>query len=348
MAKPKNTVKGEQVLLQIFGYLVAFGLLWWVFTIKLPDIISFSDVVTILGDMSLLQIATLIVAGLAVMLVLGWTSKSTLPGLSLRDATEASATAQATSVALPVPLDLLMRLTMYQTYGFSASKSTASVVVAGVVRYFAMIFMPLVGLFALFITGQAAKQAILVMVVVAVLAFLVAFILLKMVNNAGFAKRVATWIESLVNSLRKVIKKPGSKSIKRALLKFVDDTRAVLRVNERELIISHLAWGASLYIVFLLCVRFCGIGPSELSWAQVLFITGLMLILSAVPLIPGGIGFTEAILLSTITFASPYTTAAFASALLLYRIVTWLMPIPIGATAFFVWRSRENRKIRVT
>ena len=57
------------------------------------------------------------------------------------------------------------------------------------------------------------------------------------------------------------------------------------------------------------------------------------------PLTPGGLGITELGLVGVLAAgAGPRASAQVTAAVLLYRAVTYLPPIPLGAAAFLVWR----------
>jgi putative heme transporter len=57
------------------------------------------------------------------------------------------------------------------------------------------------------------------------------------------------------------------------------------------------------------------------------------------PLTPGGLGLTEIGLVGTLAAgADPGAGAQVTAAVLLYRAVTYLPPIPLGAAAYLVWQ----------
>jgi uncharacterized protein (TIRG00374 family) len=64
------------------------------------------------------------------------------------------------------------------------------------------------------------------------------------------------------------------------------------------------------------------------------------LVLSMVPLTPGGLGFVEAGLTGLLTLAG-IDAADAALATLAYRLVSYWLPIPLGAAAAFVHRRQH-------
>ena len=57
------------------------------------------------------------------------------------------------------------------------------------------------------------------------------------------------------------------------------------------------------------------------------------------PFTPGGLGFVEAGLVGTLTLAGVPGAAALA-ATLLYRLVSYWLPIPVGGVAYLLFRHR--------
>jgi uncharacterized protein (TIRG00374 family) len=101
-------------------------------------------------------------------------------------------------------------------------------------------------------------------------------------------------------------------------------------------LVSHL----SLYLVLLVTLRHVGVSNDEVSWAQVLAVFAFARLATAIPLTPGGAGVVEAVLIGglvTAGGAKPQVVAA----VLVYRALTWLLPIPIGVVCFLWWRRRS-------
>ena len=102
-------------------------------------------------------------------------------------------------------------------------------------------------------------------------------------------------------------------------------------------LVSH----TTLYLVLLLTLRHVGISNAEVSWEEALAAFAFIRLLSAVPLTPGGLGVVELGLTAALTAAGG-DDAQVVAAVLVYRALTFVLPIPFGAVAYFWWR-REKR-----
>src|SRR6202034_3658168 len=94
-----------------------------------------------------------------------------------------------------------------------------------------------------------------------------------------------------------------------------------------------------LWLVLLACLRGTGLSQAQVSWQTSLAAYAFVRLLTVLPITPGGLGITELGLIGILADgAGPRESAQITAAVLLYRAVTYLPPIPLGAAAFLVWR----------
>ena len=136
----------------------------------------------------------------------------------------------------------------------------------------------------------------------------------------------------------------------------VDDTLADRLVEGRDRIRREigphwqLALGASLarwlfeYAVLLLAL--CGLSANP-DPALVLLAFVVASVLGLIPFTPGGLGFVEAGLAATLAVAGISTGDALV-ATLVYRLLTFWLPIPLGGIAAWSFRRRHPRHAGIT
>jgi uncharacterized protein (TIRG00374 family) len=74
-------------------------------------------------------------------------------------------------------------------------------------------------------------------------------------------------------------------------------------------------------------------------WQTSLAAFAFVRLLTALPITPGGLGITEIGLVGILAAGvSPGVGAQVTAAVLLYRAVTYLPPIPLGAAAYLMWQ----------
>jgi uncharacterized protein (TIRG00374 family) len=129
-------------------------------------------------------------------------------------------------------------------------------------------------------------------------------------------------------------------------------SRAERFLESRNLIRSHLAsnwylvvlasfgkWGFE-YLALVMAVR--GVGHDDLSSVLLLAFVAASL-LAGIPFTPGGLGFVEAGLTGMLALAGLSAGDA-VLATLAYRLVSYWLPIPLGALAYAVHRRRLDRR----
>jgi putative heme transporter len=104
-------------------------------------------------------------------------------------------------------------------------------------------------------------------------------------------------------------------------------------------LVSHL----SLYLVLLVRLRNVGVPDDAVGWAEVLFVFASTRLLTAVRFTPGGAGVVEALLIGGLVAAGG-ERAEVAAAVLLFRALTWLLPVPIGGLSYLAWRRQRVRR----
>jgi putative heme transporter len=91
--------------------------------------------------------------------------------------------------------------------------------------------------------------------------------------------------------------------------------------------------------VLLACVRGLGLSQSQVPWQTSLAAFAFVRLLTVLPITPGGAGITELGLVGILAGSASHGSAAqITAAVLLYRAVTYLVPIPAGAVACAAWR----------
>ncbi|MGH2525922.1 MAG: lysylphosphatidylglycerol synthase domain-containing protein, partial [Actinomycetota bacterium] len=101
--------------------------------------------------------------------------------------------------------------------------------------------------------------------------------------------------------------------------------------------VSHLA----LWFVLLLALRHVGVSESQVSTLQVLAVFAFGRLLTALPLTPGGLGVVELGYIGGLVAAGGSRPQVVA-AVLLFRVLTYGVQIPLGAITYLIWRATSG------
>jgi uncharacterized protein (TIRG00374 family) len=77
------------------------------------------------------------------------------------------------------------------------------------------------------------------------------------------------------------------------------------------------------------------------GWVEVLAVFAFVRLLSALPVTPGGVGVVELGLTAGLVAAGG-NRAKVVAAVLVFRALTYLLPIPVGVLTYVVWRRKSS------
>ena len=167
----------------------------------------------------------------------------------------------------------------------------------------------------------------------AVLVLLIAFGLLVFTTDRPLelAGRAAQWV------LNKTVRRHDPvHGLDRELLAYRDFVRGTLGENWKGAVLAGAGSAAFDFLALLCALRAVGADPRP---SLVLLAYTAAEALALIPLTPGGLGFVEAGLTGTLKLAGVPAADAFA-ATLLYRIVSYWLPLPAGGVAYLLFRRR--------
>jgi putative heme transporter len=305
----------------------------------LPKLVDVGQVWATLRAMTWLELATLAAAAAWNLVSYLLPQLAALPGLTLGQAVLESHASTAVGNLLPVGQAVGLGVTwrFYTSYGFAPGPITLSLLVQGVWNNFVKLGMPIVALGLLVATGDAAGE-----LAPAAAVGLVLFVLAL----AGFAfgltgeRRAARLGGALAGAaarLRRLVGRPGRPDWARGAVAFRAQAVTLLRRRWHWLTATTLLSHLSLFLVLLLALRHVGVAESEVSWVEALAAFALVRLLSAFPITPGGLGVVELGLAAALVLAGG-DEAQVVAAVLVFRVLTFVLPIPIGGLTWWLWR----------
>ena len=329
----------RRVLPPLFSVAIVVAVFWYF----LPQFTSISAVWVSIRSMTWLQILTLVLLALWNQVTYFIVNVSTMPGLTYRQS--AVATESSTAVSNTVPgggaIGIAMNFAMFGSWGFSASRITVSLLVSGVWNNFAKLALPVVALVLVVLQGSPGGGR-LAAGVLGLVALAVAIVLLGMLlYSEQAAARLGRGAARVVSALLRVFRRPPVRGWDRATVKFRYRTITLLKARWPWITTATLLSHLSLYLVLLVALRFLGVSDAEVGWAEVLAVFAFARLLTAIPFTPGGLGVIELALITGLSAAGG-PRAEVAAAVLVFRALTYVLPIPLGAVAYVVWRRNRS------
>ncbi len=251
-----------------------------------------------------------------------------------------SGTAVANTVPGGAAIGIGLTYSMLGSWGFSKSRATLAILVSGVWNSFVKLGLPVLALALVALQGNASPGRVTAALVgIAALAAAV-IVFAAMLRSETGARRVGELAGWAASRCLRLFGRPPVRGWELATIKF--RVRTIGLLSDRwpwitaVSLISHL----SLYLVLLLTLRHVGVSNAAVSWAEVLAVFAFARLATALPFTPGGLGVVEAVLIGGLVTAGG-DKAKVVAAVLVYRALTWLLPIPVGVGTYLWWRRRS-------
>jgi uncharacterized membrane protein YbhN (UPF0104 family) len=331
---------------RLLGPALSIALVIAVFGWFLPQFTSIADVWTSVRDMSWTEVALLLLATLWNLATYQFVVVATMPGITFGQATVSTETTTAVSntVVGGAAISLGLTYAMNSSWGFSRSRTSVSLLVAGLWNNFVKLGLPVVALVLLAFSAPPTTGRLLAGVG-GVAALIAAVVLLGLLlRSEAAAARIGTTAGRIASAILRLLGRGPVTGWDRATTKFRARTVLLLRARWHWITLATVVSHLSLFAVLLLALRFVGVGADEVSVAEALAVFAFARLLTAIPFTPGGLGVIELALITGLAAAGG-ARASVAAAVLIFRALTFVLPIPIGLATYVFWqRNRSWRR----
>jgi uncharacterized membrane protein YbhN (UPF0104 family) len=330
--------KWPQVVVSVVVVALIFGFLF-------PQVADYGEVWNTIRAMTSIEIATLL-------LVAGWNIVSywplltaCQPELRVREAAVANLSSTAISNTLPggAALGVGTTLTMQRSWGIPVSSTALALVVAGIWNNFAKLGLPIIALGLLAVSGgTGAGLTVAALVGLVVLAVAVTGFTL-LLRSERLADRVGDLSGRAMSAVLHLVRRGPVVGWGEKAQHFRGRTVGLLSHRWKRITLTTLISHLSLFLVLLVSLRHIGVSQDEVRWQEAFAGFAFVRLLSAVPLTPGGLGVVELGLTAALGSGLPDSTKnQVAAAVLVFRALTWFVPIPLGIGGWLFWRSNRS------
>ena len=340
MSEPASTNDNKQPLWKrALPIIVGVGLVVFLFGVVLPQFIDYEAVFRAIGSIDGAEWALLIALALLRFIPEGMIYIAAQPGLTFFQGIKLFLVAETLANVPPGGLDLISRYQMTRSWGFPASSSTSATIASWVFASLSKIVLPLfaVAFLAVDRIQDDDLDALAIIALVAVVAGTAVIVVILR------SPKLATWVGKLLGRGVRFVAGIFRKDVKTDFVELVLDFRVqasdVLKTRTHWGFLAGLAARIASFLVLIVAVRAVGISADSVSWTIVFAAFAVIMAITVIPIfnMPG---ITEFILIASLTaFAGREFSDEIAAAVFVYRILTWLAPIPFGGFAFNRWRD---------
>ena len=339
-AKAARRVSAKQIVAFVFGLLIVVA----IFAFAIPRFADYGDVWAAMKTLTPIEAVSLTAATMFNLFTYWLANQAALPGLRLSQSAVVTQTTTSVANTLPAGGAIAVGVTyaILGSWGFTAGEATLYVGVTGIWNIFTKLALPVIALALLVVTGHV-YPALVGAAAIGIAVLVVAVVLLALVfRSKAMARRVGEWVGKVISALLKPFRRGPIVGMGDRAVKFRKET--IVLVSRRWIrltwttVLSHLA----LFFILLLSLRSMGVSEQEVPAVEVFAVFAFSRLLSSVPITPGGVGVIDLGYIGGLSAFYPDEKAAIVAGVLIFRVLTYGIQIPIGAFTYFIWRGKRG------
>jgi uncharacterized protein (TIRG00374 family) len=321
-----------------------------VFAVVLPSLGNYSDAWTAIQGMSAGWLIALLLSTIAVVVIYPWPFMEALPGLKYGPAFAIRQTAFMMGNVIPAggAIGLGMQYRMLGSYGFKSGPSAAAIGITSVSNTLVTLALPILSLVGLMFIGEATSEdyvaAAVGTAIIAVAGVLIAYVL----RSGSSARKVGDWGNSVVDSAAGLFHKKADPRLGNSLVEFRNSV--IGAVSGRGKIVTGVDTIQQLTqfaVLFVAVLALQGGFGGSVNLAEAFAAFAVARLAQFIPIPPGGLGTTDAILIALLTRFGMSSGDAMAADLI-WRAATLLPQVVIGLGTLVVWRRNQSKKVQST
>jgi uncharacterized protein (TIRG00374 family) len=302
---------------------------------------------TAIQGMDVWELGLIVLATIVLIVIYVTPYIAALPGLSFKPAFYTRQTSFMISNVIPGggAWGLAVQYGMLSSYGYGPAPASATIGITSVWNTFVTLSLPVIALIGLALTGQSNGQLATVTLIAAgvVIAMIVLFALI--LRSESFAHKLGTWADKAIGWAAGLIHKTVDVDAVAGLLHFRSSIVGVVR--DRWLMITRANVGQQLsqfFILYLAVVALQGSFNSPVSFIQVFAAFSFGRLATFIPVPPGGLGTTDAIITGALTTFGMDKNSALA-ATMVWRAATYFPQVIIGVITMLLWRRKKPSEV---
>ena len=306
----------------------------------LPQLADLSSVWAHVATMSVMERFWLCALAIGSLLAYGLVLMAVMPGLTFAQATVVSQSSTAVANTMPAGGALAVGVSyrFYGSWGFTRGAITRNVVVTGTWNIFSKLALPVVAMVLLVSTGGGGSGVVAASVVGLVVLALAVALGAWTLSSERAAPRVGHVVGAWVVRVGAWFHRSYPPNGGDVAVQFRRDTIGLVRARGLQLTGAIVLSQVSIFVVLLFSLRAVGVSAGQVGWIEVLAAFAVTRLVSTVPITPGGIGLVELGLAGTL-IAMGGANAQVVAGVLVFRALSFFVPVPLGLGMFVVWKK---------
>lgn len=275
----------------------------------------------------------------------------TLPGLRIKEAFVTTTASSALSNTVPEggAVATGLNFAMLRSWGHNLPAITSSYLTTGIWTNLVRYGLGAVALWALVASGERGGLVVGGAVVLTVGVAAATVVLGAILRSEGFARGLGAVLGRVAAPFYRLTRRNPPSDMPGEVVGFRDRLVGIVRRRWLALTVAMVASQLTTIAILWAAVRMQGVSGDEVGWPRIVLAVVLMSTASLIVPTPGGVGVAEITLVAVMGAGlSSDLTDSLMIAAALFRLATWLEPIPVGAGSYLFWRRNRSWRHPVT
>lgn len=338
----KKKITPGQLVAFVFGVVIVV----LIFAVAIPRFADYGDVWSAMKTLTPIEFWTLMAAMVFNLFTYWLANQAALMGMSLGQSAVVTQTSTTVANTLPAggALAIGVSAAMLTSWGFTPAEITLYIGVTGIWNIFAKLGLPMIALVLLVITGNTNPALVTAALVGAAILIAAVVLLVLVFRSERMARKVGEMLGRVASAVLKVVGKPPIEGMGDRSVKFRRETIILVSRRWFRLTWTTILSQMALFFVLLLSLRHMGVSEQEVATVEVFAVYTFSRLLSAIPITPGGAGVIDLGYIGGLAAIDDGEHAEIVAAVLIFRVLTYGLQIPLGAVTYFVWRGKTSWK----
>jgi uncharacterized membrane protein YbhN (UPF0104 family) len=236
---------------------------------------------------------------------------------------------------------------MFRDWGLTAEYTVLGLTLNGLATQVSKLLLPAIAIWFLTVTGTFPGNGFLIGFLLLLPIALGVLVGVWILRSEAFAKRVGAFATRASGAVLRRVNRQAPGDLTPRLLDFRTSAAAHLQSRALPTTLSQLLARSMGFVLLTASMRAVGVPPEVLPPDVILGVYAIVMVVTLLPIAPGGAGLPELLYISLFTryVADPAWDDLIAAGVMLMRGMSWFLPIPVGYLLLALQR-REVRGLR--
>jgi uncharacterized protein (TIRG00374 family) len=235
---------------------------------------------------------------------------------------------------------------LFRRWAYSTEAVVMGLTLTSLAAQASKLLMPALWILLLSIAGIFPGNGLLIAMLLVIPVALGLVVVIWVLRSEKFARRVGAFATRASDAVMRRMHRPEPADLTPRVLDFRDTAGVLLASRAVPITITQAVARTAGFVLLTVSMRAVGISSEILPPTTILAVYAVVMVVSLLPIAPGGAGLPELLYISLFTqvVGDPALDDTLAAGVMLMRGISWFLPIPVGYLVLVVFRWEHRHR----